>query len=653
MGRTGWSLTGFTGTVSIALTAWHTANDTSDLRVQSVAGKDSNDTVDPVVLLPLQVMVHPLDLRFRYHFNGDKPTNRLDKPEYFLTHVVDVLEAHNDFFLDHFQPILDRRSASTETEINLAYSDATTAFITALLPMVRQKCLNLLPQVAENAHLLSHFVHELMEFDATLRDTWGYTPTSSPLDTWRGLTWEMLVTHGYFNAWLQGEKSFALDRYHNIISSADSGDIDYDSPLPGTTKPTKGAIRVNDLLETVTDRYSPLSSFSQKLRFLIDIQLEIFDQYHRRLHDSLEAYLTMTSAIGRTMAGPTGMDASTDLSGSKGLDRLCRVFGSSEYLEKKMLDWSDDVFFLELWDELQDRAIRNSGTDRPVARELSVSHIASKTSSSVVNGGSIGTGNGGRDGGALFDETASAYRRLRTRSEDIITETLEGALRSSLRSYSRISTWSSLPASDFESADSSNSLDSTTAVSPELSGPIQVLDTQLGFLAGVLSKSSLRRITRQVGLALQTYMWDYVIMRNSFSAGGAATFRADILALSNVIDQYVGTGVTSHHMAKLHEGLKLLCLPSSRTPDTDRSGEVDDSWGFEEAEPDASEANNHGFDLSEDRSSKAAHQSLWAMEKRLFESNESAREALRQLGLDVISSSEARGVLERRVELQK
>lgn len=34
---------------------------------------------EPLVLLPLEVMVKPLELRFRYHFDGDKPTNRLDK----------------------------------------------------------------------------------------------------------------------------------------------------------------------------------------------------------------------------------------------------------------------------------------------------------------------------------------------------------------------------------------------------------------------------------------------------------------------------------------------------------------------------------------------------------------------------------------------
>lgn len=36
-------------------------------------------SLEPPVLFPLEVMVHPLDLRFKYHFSGDKPTNRLDK----------------------------------------------------------------------------------------------------------------------------------------------------------------------------------------------------------------------------------------------------------------------------------------------------------------------------------------------------------------------------------------------------------------------------------------------------------------------------------------------------------------------------------------------------------------------------------------------
>lgn len=34
---------------------------------------------ESLVLLPLEVMSKPLELRFKYHFEGDRPTNRLDK----------------------------------------------------------------------------------------------------------------------------------------------------------------------------------------------------------------------------------------------------------------------------------------------------------------------------------------------------------------------------------------------------------------------------------------------------------------------------------------------------------------------------------------------------------------------------------------------
>ena len=42
---------------------------------------------EPLVLLPLEVMVKPLELRFRYHFDGDKPTNRLDKVRQIRTRL--------------------------------------------------------------------------------------------------------------------------------------------------------------------------------------------------------------------------------------------------------------------------------------------------------------------------------------------------------------------------------------------------------------------------------------------------------------------------------------------------------------------------------------------------------------------------------------
>lgn len=93
---------------------------------------------------------------------------------------------------------------------------------------------------------------------------------------------------------MQVEKEFALARYREIIDAPDNGHIDYEGVEVSASKPTKAAIRVNDL-ETVTERYQPLSLFSQKLRFLIGIQITIFDQLHERMRSALEAYLAMTS----------------------------------------------------------------------------------------------------------------------------------------------------------------------------------------------------------------------------------------------------------------------------------------------------------------------------------------------------------------------
>ena len=56
----------------------------------------------------------------------------------------------------------------------------------------------------------------------------------------------------YYNQQTTKLITVALTRYQSIIDSRDGGEIDYDSVDAGMTKPTKSAIRVNDLLETIT-----------------------------------------------------------------------------------------------------------------------------------------------------------------------------------------------------------------------------------------------------------------------------------------------------------------------------------------------------------------------------------------------------------------
>ena len=50
-----------------------------ELHASSIDVRDSDDNGNPPILLPLEVMVKPLELRFKYHFEGDRPTNKFDK----------------------------------------------------------------------------------------------------------------------------------------------------------------------------------------------------------------------------------------------------------------------------------------------------------------------------------------------------------------------------------------------------------------------------------------------------------------------------------------------------------------------------------------------------------------------------------------------
>lgn len=499
------------------------------------------------------------------------------------------------------------------------FLDASDAYITALLPMLRHKISTYLPQISTHPQLLSHFVHELMNYDNDIREAWNYLPDPYSQEDWRGLTWEVLSKEGWFDRWLQVEKDFALARYKEIVDTPDSGHIDYEGVEVSATKPTKAAIRVNDLLETITERYQPLLSFSQKLRFLIDIQITLFDQFHERLHSALEAYLAMTSTIGRTVQGADGQ---ASVEGIAGLERLCRVFGSAEYLEKKMEDWSNEVFFVELWSELQERVKQNRDGGRNVAGSMSVADVASRTSPAVNNGHGGGSPDDNPEG-ALFDETASAYRRLRLRSESIITSTVTSSVRSALKSYSRVSTWATISA---PASPATGSLAPTADLAPAM----RTLSTTISFLSRALGVAPLRRIVRQVLLSTQTYIWSNVLMRNTFSTSGASQLASDIDHLHSVVDVALGSAVqaggSKSIVQKLDEGLLLLNLESQKPKTDDQAGSSTEA------------VTGKGL-------------GLWEVEKRLFKDNESAREMLAELGIETLTESEARSVLEKRVEI--
>lgn len=324
----------------------------------------------------------------------------------------------------------------------------------------------------------------------------------------------------------------------------------------------------------------------------------------------------MTSSVGRAVQG-ISREEQASLQGVAGLDRLCRVFGSADYLERAMRDWSDDVFFLELWDELQDRARRRRSTN--LAGPLSVAAVAERTSSSVGSED---------DTGALFDETASAYSRLRIRSEGIIADQLAYNIRESLRAYRNINPWTTLSSSTGSSSHPQQPHPST--VTAELEPTLTYLTSSLSFLSHALARPPLRRIARIACGALQQGLWDGILVRHSFSTAGAGQLVVDVRALGEVVDRWVGEGCAASALRKIREGVTLLSIPVRGARGAGGEG---------------------GDDDDDDGERESGTLGLWEVEKRVFADNEQARAVLEELGLESLTEGEARSVLERRVEL--
>ena len=569
-------------------------------RMDLAPGK--NDSPD--VLYPFEIIVRPLIQRFEYHFSGDRPTNRLDKPEYFFSHFFDILDTHLDFVSEYMQPLLLQQFHSSKLALSTAYLDATTAFISALLPIVRAHIRSIYPSISRQPALLSHLITELLRFDDTLQRDWRYDVSMGTESMpWHGLTAEILEYKDNFEHWLSIERAFAMSSYDAIEADAHAHNLDFDAAtsFTNTSVPTTASLRVHDLIASVTATYRNVPSFSQRLRFFISIQIEILDRFHNRLHSALEAYTSRVSSVGRTVQGVSAEEVA-ELHGISGLHRLARVYGSAEYIEKSMHEWGDDVFFVDMWNQLQIQAHGLSKTE--VAKDLpDVADIATKTSA-ILNGAD----DSNELEGALFDETVGSYASLRRKAEAVLKSTLTNALRDSLKPYSKNAS--------FVASVNEESL----SPSSELGSVSQMLSSTLGFLTRALATAPLKRVIREAMKSLDDFLFNRVVLAHDFSLQGAQQLDTDMRALLSTVVSALGRRIGQARLRRSEEACKLLLLPS------------------EEAEK-----NHEGLEETE--------LTLWSADQRLSVSNEEARALLADMGCVTLREAEARQILKCRLEL--
>ncbi|KAK8022638.1 hypothetical protein PG993_013405 [Apiospora rasikravindrae] len=574
-----------------------------DLQVPEVLYSESL-----VNLLPIDVMARTFVQWFRFQFMGDNGTSA---PAAFgtfcLPNFISLIDKWEDFFRSNFDHVLASRFQGTKAAETTAYTDPACALITALLPVLRQKVESVVQHGLKNPQYLSSLMVQLMDFDDTIRSRFSYDGGDAE-NGWPGITSEVLDQ--YFREWLKFEKEFALERYQTINNSSDARSIDYDYSSPGKMKPTYGAVRVTDLLRSVTSQYERVRRLPHKIRFLIDIQQEILDQYHSRLLDSLEAYASLTSTVARTLQG-VSKEQLAQLEGTGALEALCKVLGSADHIVSTLSDWGNEEFFIELWEDLKGRAKQADNDQQTnLVGGMSYDHVKGRTSSEI----------GSEGDGSIFDETIKFYSKRRESAQKFLKEALVESHQTAFRPYLSKPQWSIV--SSEASVDPSQ-----LAVTAELDEPLRIMKRNLTFLASALSTAVSKRVWREALESLQETLWSNVLLRQKLHHARRRAVPARRPGRPGPRGPPHPRGVRGLGAAR--GGARLLSLP----PVVEGGEETTDG----DNEKNSNGKGNGGFSLKE-------------ISDRLFTDNAEARRALEDLGIQTLDPASARRILQRRVE---
>ncbi|CAK7565819.1 MAG: hypothetical protein SEPTF4163_003746 [Sporothrix epigloea] len=685
----GWSSGGLDAAVPADETWRDEFGKAVDLQMTEILERTSANTsassVEPLPLLPIDVMAQIFVKEFRFHFltEGRRTSEPSQIGDVCFPWFLERVDTWADFLRASFADLLADRFESTSASDKMAYVDPVCALVAALLPVMREKVQQSVSYAVVQLHqqrqqqqqqvqlqqpqsngpsdpgagtlttptFLGSLIVQLLAFDNELRTRYGYdgglgTATSR---IWPGLAGEAGgVLDQHFELWLQAEKEYALSRYREIVdgtlqAAQDArATIDYDYSGAGRTKPTLAAVHVIDLLRAVTGQYQLVQKFHHRLRFLIDIQITLLDAYDDRLRGSLEAYASMTSAVGRTLHGVTKEQLAV-LQGTGGLEVLCRVFGSADHIISTLREWANEEFFVTLWDELETRSRQAEHAERGGASNgrgaqlgdgLSVSQVRQRTSSSTGLGESSGLSDyghdeGNLDNGNLFDGTTQAFKQRRKAAQEFLVSTLADLHRKAFRPYVLRTQWTTVAGNGGTSGVSDGSTLNGTAietadiaVTPELDEPLHVIQRNLAFLARALGTVPLRRVVRGALEKLQDQLWSEVLMANRFTTLGAAQFARDVAAVAATVERIVPLG--SSALESLREGVTLLNLPVSKPATT--------------------------ADAEESDSNLKGRITLQEANDRIFVDNTEAKKLLHELQLSTLTPTMSRSILQRRIE---
>jgi hypothetical protein len=277
-------------------------------------------------LLALKVLLDPVAMKFKYHFSGTRPTNRLDKPEWMFSHVLSTIRELSPFLESTVQPLL----------VNLRTLDAQIEMISGLCALLSDKIRTDMPRLLVQPNLMTHYVYEALSFDHLLGEEFGYRLG--------GVGTLFISNMDWFEAWLRVEKTLAKDALNASLDDPDAFvPIPLDNSVTTDVKPTKSSEEVLLLVEGLAARAQLLPDPVNRLPFVTDIALVLLDDYLSHIRDAArEVVDASVSTFSLLASDSVRLD-------DEGVVSVARWIGSVDHVITTLSDWEESLPFLELW----------------------------------------------------------------------------------------------------------------------------------------------------------------------------------------------------------------------------------------------------------------------------------------------------------------
>ncbi|CAL4091376.1 unnamed protein product [Meganyctiphanes norvegica] len=488
----------------------------------------------PSLLLPLHLLLRPLEVRFVYHFSGNKATNSRENPEWYFTQVLKWISAHEDFLNKRIQPILRRCG-----------HDKVNAKIEIMRGLVRLVVLKLsqdLPDVQYDDDLFCTTVQETLNFERELSIAYNY-PASQP----SVLT--VLTQARNFARWIHIERKFALEVMDELVSGKNAWEV-----VEGGETAHCGEHLIL-LLQGINDRYKRLPQPGHRLQFL-ELQLEILDDFRVRI-------LQMTKS-----------ERQNPLESNYG-----SILNTVHHIGATLNDWADMPFYVEMqyyreqFSNIHEQqkmvtvAASNTQTNTTSSDDLSTfsPFAQDMLNTSVAPDATLArmdafdtlnvhtevpsTEQLSEITGSVFDEIVQKYTYI----EKDMVKNLASYVFTEVRARSQ-------PYRRDKWFNTNNEVISVTEPSPSICPLFEVLVRHLHALRDVLATRLFTQLWKLVAEELNKHIYEEVVLQNHFSEAGAAQLKFDMTrGLFPIFGEF--TQKPENYFKEVKESVILLTLP--------------------------------------------------------------------------------------------